>query len=434
MKDKHLIIVSVDALVYEDLEYAKTLPMFSKLLENGSVIEKVKTIYPSLTHPVHATIMSGCTAGKTGIVSNETFEVKRKDKIWFNHLNEVKCDTLFHAAKRKGLTTAACRWPVTAGDSGVIDYLVPEIMGTDVEGQSDMLSVYRKLGCGENVIDIVEKALNLYGEEITHPVYDEVQIYCAAEIIKKYKPNVLFTHPGYVDNMRHKTGLFTDRVKESVKKTDEWLCVLYDAVCKAGIEDSTDFVVLSDHGHVNIVRTVCVNVFLRDAGLITLDDNGDVSSWDAYVASGGASAHVYLSRPDDKELYNRVYKLLKNMADEKIYGFDKVFTTDEVKSAYGLFGDFSFVLETDGYTGFNDDWERPCVRDININDYRYGKSTHGHMPEKGPQPPFIAMGPSFRKGVVIPTGSILNHAPTFAKVLGIELSDAEGKPVVDILK
>lgn len=28
MKNKHLIVVSVDALVYEDLEYAKTLPAF----------------------------------------------------------------------------------------------------------------------------------------------------------------------------------------------------------------------------------------------------------------------------------------------------------------------------------------------------------------------------------------------------------------------
>ena len=45
MKQKHLIVISVDALVYEDLEYAKELPVFGDILENGSLIKRVKTMY-----------------------------------------------------------------------------------------------------------------------------------------------------------------------------------------------------------------------------------------------------------------------------------------------------------------------------------------------------------------------------------------------------
>ena len=45
---KHLIVVSVDAMVYEDLEYAKNLPAFKRLLDGGdsvaSVAEKMKLI------------------------------------------------------------------------------------------------------------------------------------------------------------------------------------------------------------------------------------------------------------------------------------------------------------------------------------------------------------------------------------------------------
>ena len=71
MKEKHLIVVSVDALVFEDLEYAKTLPAFGRLMREGSRIERIRTIYPSLTHPVHATMMSGNPAGVTGVVLAE---------------------------------------------------------------------------------------------------------------------------------------------------------------------------------------------------------------------------------------------------------------------------------------------------------------------------------------------------------------------------
>lgn len=431
---KHLIVVSVDALVFEDLEYAKTLPAFGRLMREGSRIERVRTIYPSLTHPVHATMMSGSPAGVTGVVSNELFAPGSLERPWFNHLDQMKCETIFHAAHRAGLTTAACRWPLTANGGEVIDYLIPEVLPTDMKGyESRPLEVYRKLGSQECLMDLIGDALAKYGFENVHPSYDEFEIYCSCEIIRRYKPNVLFTHPAYVDAMRHQNGIFSERVQTAVKKTDEWLSMLLDAVRDAGIEQSTDFVVVSDHGQLNINRIICPNVFLADKGYIRTDADGNLTDWDAYVASGALTAHVYLSRPDDKVLYDEVYSLLTEMAKEKIYGFERVFTVDEVKEKYGLFGDFSFVLETDGFTSFGDDWRRPVVRELDTSDYRFGHGTHGHMPEKGPQPPFLGMGPSFKCGVVLKEGSILNHAPTFAKILGVSLPEAQGMPVDELL-
>ena len=91
-------------------------------------------------------------------------------------------------------------------------------------------------------------------------------------------------------------------------------------------------------------------------------------------------------------------------------------------------------MESDGYTAFCDDWRRPVVREQNPEDYRYGMSTHGHMPEKGPQPTFLAMGPDFIKGAVLEKGEIVNVAPTFAKVLGLTLPYADGKPFSELLQ
>ena len=42
MPDKHLIVVSVDALVYEDLEFAKSLPMFGMFMKDASIINESK--------------------------------------------------------------------------------------------------------------------------------------------------------------------------------------------------------------------------------------------------------------------------------------------------------------------------------------------------------------------------------------------------------
>lgn len=433
---KHLIVASIDAMVFEDLEYCKTLPNFSKIMDGASVIERVRTIYPSVTHPVHATLITGNPAGVTGAVNNIVFD--RADpcesKYWYNFMKEIKCETIFHAAKRAGLTTASSTWPMTSGGDDVIDYLVPCALGVDFEGFDDPIDAYRNLGAGDNVIPIIKEAVRLFGSENKHPEIEEFQAYCTVEIIKKFKPNLLLTHPSYVDDQRHAGGVFGKKVEHALRETDRWLGMMLDAVKEAGIEDETDFVFLSDHGQINITRAISPNVYLADAGYIKLTPEGEMSDWLAYARSAGASTHVYLKDPANKKLYDGVYKLLSDMAEEGIYGFESVFTRDEMKEKYGLFGDFSFVLETDGYTSFGEWLTRPSVRGYDPSDYRFGKGTHGHRPEKGPKPPFVAKGPSFKSGVVIKEGDIINHAPTLAAALGISLPEAMGKPVYEILK
>ena len=431
---KHLIVISVDALVYEDLLQAEELPAIGKLLKSGAFIKRVKTIYPSLTHPVHATVLTGCAAGKTGIVNNTFFEAGKEPRPWFNTLQDIQVKTILHAAHEQGLTTCACRWPVTAHGEKVIDYLVPEVMGLDMEGhEDDPALVYRMLGTQECLMDVIEEALKRYGWKNEHPVYDEFETYCACEIIRRYQPNLMFIHSGYVDGERHRTGLFTEYVRHAVKQSDQWIGEILAAVKDAGIENETDVVVMSDHGQLAITRVICPNVFLKDRGLIHTDQEGKLISWDAYVAGAGLSGQVYLSRPEDSELTARVYKILKEMAEEGIYGFSEVLTAAEMRERYGLYGDFSFSIETDGFTSFSEALEQPAVRPLDNTDYRYGHATHGHMPEKGPQPPFIGAGPSFRKGVILEEGSILNHAPTFARILGLELPDTEGRAMEEIL-
>lgn len=434
---KHMIVVSIDAMVTEDLAYAKDLPNFARIMENAATVEMVLTIYPSLTHPAHASIMTGCRPSVTGITSNMVFDKEHPDLSpapWYNDLSDLKCETLFHAAKRAGLTTAAACWPLTCGGGEVIDYLVPGALNLDfARYNDDPIATYRALGASDAVMDIIEDAISIFGHGDVHPRIEEFQAYCSAEIIKRYKPGLLLTHPSYVDNRRHATGVYGSEVELALRETDRWLGMLLDAVREAGIEDETDFVLLSDHGHINITRVISPNVFLKDKGYIRVDENGKVASYDAFVKSVGASAQVYLSRPDDKQLYDGVYALLSEMASEGIYGFERVFAGEEL-SAMGLVGEFSFVLEGDGYSSFGEYAIRPAVRGFDPGDYRFGRGTHGHLPEKGPQPIFIASGPSFKPGVTIANGSILDHAPTLAAAFGGTMPEAEGSVLGEILR
>lgn len=428
----HLIVISVDALVYEDLEFMGRLKNTRFLLENGSLVRRMRTVYPSLTHMVHTALMTGCTPGKTGVISNDHFDPGNLNPEWYNRLDEVKCDTIFHAARRKGLKTCACRWPVTAGGFDVIDWLVPEIMDADRAREPDLLKLHRKMCSPVLYEEVIKPNIGFLDWRVSkHPSDEEFQIRCACDIIRKYRPDMLFTHPSYVDSMRHQYGLFSDRLQEALTATDRWIGMILRAVSDAGIADSTDIAVVSDHGHLPQVREIALNVLFREKGYIETDEMDRMVSWRVYAKNCGLSAEIYVADPADEA---EIGQELSRMAESGLYGFSEVLTRDEARIRYGLQGPFSFVVETDGYSGFCDDWTGKAVRISGYTENKYGHSSHGHMPEKGPQPPMIVCGPGFSTGVTLENDLIINEAPTFAALLGLDLPDAEGKPIAALLR
>lgn len=69
MKNK-LIILSADAMVTEDLELFSTLPGYQKYLDGGCRINRVESIYPTVTYPCHTTMMTGNYPNRHGVTGN----------------------------------------------------------------------------------------------------------------------------------------------------------------------------------------------------------------------------------------------------------------------------------------------------------------------------------------------------------------------------
>ena len=64
----------------------------------------------------------------------------------------------------------------------------------------------------------------------------------------------------------------------------------------------------------------------------------------------------------------------------------------------------------------------------------YKRQAHGHLPIKGPQPIFFAAGPDIRENVVVERGNLIDEAPTYAAILGVEMPWAQGTAMTEILK
>lgn len=431
MRDRHVVVVSVDAMVYEDLALFSKLYAMEQVWDKTARVNRVRSIYPTITYPCHCTMMTGMYPDKHGVVNNEQPVMCAENSHWQHMRESVKTATIFDAAKKNGMTTAAVFWPVTGNDPS-IDYLIDEYWPQNGETTKQ---AFLDSGSSAEVVEkiIIPNIQLLENKHRQHPLADAFVMRCAADILREFKPNLLMIHPANVDAARHQSGLFSPLVDSALHDTNLWLYELFQAAKDAGIYEQTDFFIVSDHGQMEIRRSIALNALLAEYGLIHVSEEGKITEWTAFAKSGGLSALVYLKDPEDVRARIKTEEVLRILRDGGLCGISDILTEEQARKRYHLGGEFAFVVETDGWTSFSNSWTKPVVRALDNRDFRYGRATHGHQPEKGPQPTLIAFGPHIKSGTVLESANLVDEAPTFARVLGVTMENTDGQSLDKLL-
>ena len=92
-------------------------------------------------------------------------------------------------------------------------------------------------------------------------------------------------------------------------------------------------------------------------------------------------------------------------------------------------GDFEFVVEAVTSVSFGKNLTGDLIESVDNFDYKFSVATHGHLPTKGDQPPFILSGPDIKMGVQIQGAKLVDEAPTIMKIYGIVMEDIDGHPL-----
>jgi Type I phosphodiesterase / nucleotide pyrophosphatase len=91
-----------------------------------------------------------------------------------------------------------------------------------------------------------------------------------------------------------------------LEKIDRLIADIWTAA-RTGVGDRLYFVLVSDHGSSAVSKEIRLNVALRQAGLLTVDEaKGRLTAWQAWAAKGHGMAAVYLKEPKDDQLRRKV--------------------------------------------------------------------------------------------------------------------------------
>lgn len=426
-----LIVISADGLIGEDVQAMASMPGYRKYFSRAARVESMRSIYPTITYPCHTTMCTGVYPDKHRVFGNLVFSPGGQQLPWrWSRSQSLWGEDIFFSAKREGLTTAAVFWPVT-GRHPAIDWLIPEYWPQRPE--QTPAEAFREMGASPEVMELVER--HLPGVTIrAHPETDDFMVRCACDIIRRFSPDLLMLHPGNVDGYRHRYGVFSPEAARGVAETDRYLMEIMDTLTETGLLHCTNVVLTSDHGLIDVQRVAQLNQLLAREGLLEITGRGEISRWYACALSGGTSALIYQNDAAPKGTWQRTYDALQKGMVEKRWGIGEVLTQEESQRRERLGGDFAFVVETDGITAFGDALLPPEITLYQEGDCRSARATHGHLPEKGPQPVLLGVGPGFREGAVAPRARLVDGAPTYARLLGVHLRGADGHPLEELLR
>ncbi len=393
----NVILLSVDAVGKPDAKDFLSLPAFSYFTENGSFTDNVKTVYPTITYPIHSSVITGKYPDRHNIEHNEPWQPDVNDKMrkWYWSVKDIGTRTLWHAASEKKLSVASLLWPVSGKAGKTIKWDFPEVLPLPGEiPVIKMLKYASKLWLAKTEMLYKKFRVGLKREHMD----DYMALLCEKLIESRNFPDFITVHFADTDDTRHNEGVGTEADKAAILRMDRRVQRLIDAVKKRGIEDRTVFVVMSDHGQQNVPN-----------GYIPLDS----MLCDANVGraqSVGLGAYVYADDTVKAKAYLEEHKSelhIKYILTEE--ELRKIHAPKEIKLAVQAEAGFGYV-------------DRNCECD-HLGDHGFGLEA----PEARTLL-WLAGGP-FKKGFVFEGADIVDIAPTIAKVMGLDMPDCDGKVI-----
>lgn len=422
MKNKYVIVISFDAVSEEDLEFLSKQPNFSKLIKNGALIKNVESVYPSLTYPAHATIVTGKYPKNHGVINNTVLDFKNDNPDWYWYRKYIKGDTIFDLAEKSGMKTCSILWPVTARSK--ITYNMPEIFCTKRYDNQMLKSAL----AGSKIYQVnMNKRFGYLRQGMEEPYLDNFATEVAKKTIRELKPNLILLHLIDSDSQKHKYGIENKKVIESLKRHDERLGEIIESLRLAGIYEDSTIIALGDHSQINVNNVIKLNSILMKNDLINVNGN-KIKSYKAIAKSCDGSSYIYLKNKNDVETRKKVRDILNELKNKYSNVIEEVYNNEEIKNL-GADINASFMIEAKRGYYFIDDFLGEAIEVIDESSKIKHKlrASHGYLPSRDNYKTFfIAYGKTIKKGVVLEKGKLINHGPTIAKILDIDLRDCDG--------
>lgn len=375
-----VILVSIDGWRW-DYASKYQAPHLARLAARGVSAPLIPS-FPSKTFPNHYTIVTGLYPGHHGIVANSIFDPATGRRLTMSNRAEVQDgmwwggEPIWVAAERAGQATAAVFWPGS---------------------EAPILGVRPR-----------------YWQPYDHQMPGEARVDSILELLDRpaaERPTFSTLYFSDVDTAGHASGPDSDAVREAIARVDAHLGRLLRGLEKRRMSDRVNLVLVSDHGMADATpdRVVVLDDYLDADDVDVVDLNPTLGlvplpgrAEKVYRALAGAHAHLHVYRRAETPPHWR-------------------------------YRDHPRVPEIVGVV--DEGWQilrRSALDARSAHGRPLHVGVHGYDPLHAPtmRGLFVAAGPAFKAGVVVPAFENVHLYNALAQILGVRPAPNDGDPAL----
>jgi predicted AlkP superfamily pyrophosphatase or phosphodiesterase len=266
--NRHVVLISIDGFAAFHLRNAALdLPNLRALASAGAS-GSAESVFPSVTHPAHTTLITGTTPRHHGVVNNRVVDRRSGRRSHITNLprrESIRVPTLFDAVRDAGGRSAAFFWPETRDDAAIDDNLTEvfdEAERADPKAVSPaLLQELRQAGVP------IDSYYAFYDDPFAQGAADLALTQAAVHVLKARRPAFLALHLLVTDKVQHEFGATHYLSAAALTTADHAVGIVRTAIAEAGIADRTTLAIVADHGFATVRDEVNLAPALREAAL-----------------------------------------------------------------------------------------------------------------------------------------------------------------------
>jgi hypothetical protein len=397
------------------------MPTAARLARAGAAAERVRSVAPATTYPLHASLVTGALPARHGVPADRQLGEHGVRATLYSHASALTAPTLWGVAGEAGRRVAALAWPTTVGAS--IPLLLPDVepagrgetwLALVADAATPWVNDLATRHARESQVD--------WGLEAPGPARDRVLTAVACDLLAAPQPPaLLLLRLSGADAALLQLGPATPEFREALAREDAEVAALLSCVRRAGLAEQTAIVLAGDHGGLSVHTAIRANQPLEAAGLLTATATG-IARWSAIARSNGGSAFVYARETDDA--------LDARRALEAAAASSRAFRVVPAEEMLRLGADPEawFGLEARPGFVFEDVPGGPLLVPATV------RGAAGYLPdEPAMQAGLVLAGRGIRAGVRVPEMDQTDLAATVATLLGLALEPPDGRALLGLL-
>jgi arylsulfatase A-like enzyme len=424
---RHVVVMVWDGMRPDFVSETRT-PVLYQLARRGVEFEDHHPSYLSLTEGNGTVMTTGVYPDRTGVLADTEYrpDINLMEAVHTEELDVVRKGDGVSRGRYVGAPTMvevlrnAGKKTIVAGSKGVV--LLAD--RNEHTGGRTGVDLFAGRTLPTNVINIITPLERAFPDLNTErPSRDDWTTSAVINPLwRDSVPDLTFLWLGEPDQAQLETGPGSQNSLVAIRRADENLGRVLRALDAQGVRDTTDVLVVSDHGFSTILAMVDLAESLQHAGLNAWRGfSKKPVAGDVMVVSNGGSVLIYVIG-HDAQVVKRVVGFLQGWKCSGVIFTKKpmpgTFTLAQVHEDAPNSPDVVVSLR---WSADKNDAGTPGMVFSDISQYGAGQGMHSSLSRFDMHNMLIAAGPDFRSGIIdhLPTGN-MDIAPTVLWLLGVK--------------